>query len=501
MFAAHDQENLVSIHQAAANHKQHATARGLQPKTPGARYPKTPLKVPLNDENAVRGLGGKSVLANKTNADKSQWVTPAAGESRQPRVQSPESRVQSPSPLDKPPITNMSAYQYHTEPRTGRAVLGNKTTNAKARTHQTLNGKAPAVHELERSQVRPTTVSRPKPLAPKAESSKLQILLDHSDPLSDEVDTNSAPPPELPYESDVFPAGVLTFDAIRPENRMKGYYDYYHNRRDENGMTRLDREMRAMQEKRFREADARIRKDLDETEWDLGLDSPKKKLVPLPDAVDKKVARSVTAASKAPSTLTSRRAASALGMAPKSSTTLQRKPLSGRPAAPSTEPKLPSFMQPTKAKQTAATASTSTFATRPKAPSPATTNAGVAASRSTLGYNKGRNASSALHVRSRSEVVPSPALARPITTASEASDATITPSSCARDTAVQTKPEFVSIFDTSPPGDEAAEPEDGGDAALFGYVGDGAIFGTDDAVDKLAAGEEEEDDFRLELDL
>lgn len=81
MFAAHDQENLVSIHQTAANNKQlnqNNGARALQPKTPGAHYPKTPLKIPLNDENVVRGFGGgKSVLAGKTNGDRSQWVTPA----------------------------------------------------------------------------------------------------------------------------------------------------------------------------------------------------------------------------------------------------------------------------------------------------------------------------------------------------------------------------------------------------------------------------------------
>lgn len=78
MLRAHqDQENLVSIHQANAATKQHGTTRALQPKTPGARYPKTPLQVPLNDENVVRGLGGKSVLTNKTKGDRAQWQTPA----------------------------------------------------------------------------------------------------------------------------------------------------------------------------------------------------------------------------------------------------------------------------------------------------------------------------------------------------------------------------------------------------------------------------------------
>ncbi len=61
MLAARDQENRVFSHQAGAVAKQ----QNLQPKTPGARFPKTPLKVPLNDENATRVLGGKSVLGDR----------------------------------------------------------------------------------------------------------------------------------------------------------------------------------------------------------------------------------------------------------------------------------------------------------------------------------------------------------------------------------------------------------------------------------------------------
>jgi hypothetical protein len=60
LAAHHDQENLYT-HQAGASKQQ------LQAKTPGARYPKTPLKVPLNDENANHGFGGKSILQTKGN--------------------------------------------------------------------------------------------------------------------------------------------------------------------------------------------------------------------------------------------------------------------------------------------------------------------------------------------------------------------------------------------------------------------------------------------------
>ena len=52
MLAARDQENLVHGHQAAAASKPlNQGTRQLPPRTPG-RVPKTPFKVPLNDENA-----------------------------------------------------------------------------------------------------------------------------------------------------------------------------------------------------------------------------------------------------------------------------------------------------------------------------------------------------------------------------------------------------------------------------------------------------------------
>lgn len=385
-------------------------------------------------------------------------------------------------PHDTSHVPDKPAYRNHAEPRTGRAVLGDKTTNVRARNTQATNGKNAVVRDAEKSQARPTTVSRPKPHAPKSESSKLQILLDQSDPLSGEVDTNPSPPPGRPYESDVFPAGVLTFDAIRPENRMKGYYDYYHNRRDENGMTRADREMRAAQEQRFKEADARIRKDVDEFDWDLGLDSPKKKIAPLQEPEVKKIVRP-GAATNAPSTLTSRRAASALGLASKSSlTSLQRKPLSAKPATATNAGRLPSFMQPTKARQTSSipnTSATTLAIPRTRAPSSsaAATNAALAASRSTLGYNKGRSASSVVHSRtmSRSEapLAPAPSGAAPV------SDRTITP----------TRPEFVSIFDAPPDEDQAVNAEVESDERIFGSE-DGSL---------LDVGED--DRFQLELGL
>ena len=71
LAAHHDQENRVRLHQAVGDSKQQ-----IQAKTPGARFPKTPLKVPLNDENVNRTIGGKAVLQTKNGAGKSSVVTP-----------------------------------------------------------------------------------------------------------------------------------------------------------------------------------------------------------------------------------------------------------------------------------------------------------------------------------------------------------------------------------------------------------------------------------------
>lgn len=59
MLALRDQENLVHGHQAAAASKSlNHGVKQLPPKTPGNKAPKTPFKVPLNDENDFNTFGG-----------------------------------------------------------------------------------------------------------------------------------------------------------------------------------------------------------------------------------------------------------------------------------------------------------------------------------------------------------------------------------------------------------------------------------------------------------
>lgn len=74
MLAARGQENLAASHQhgAAIKQQQGQTSRQLAPKTPGAKYSKTPMKVPLNDENGARAMTSKAFKGG----DKSNFATP-----------------------------------------------------------------------------------------------------------------------------------------------------------------------------------------------------------------------------------------------------------------------------------------------------------------------------------------------------------------------------------------------------------------------------------------
>jgi hypothetical protein len=60
MLASRDQENLVHAYQTAAAGKPlQPSVRGLHPKTPGNRAPRTPFRVAFNDENKPLALNGQ----------------------------------------------------------------------------------------------------------------------------------------------------------------------------------------------------------------------------------------------------------------------------------------------------------------------------------------------------------------------------------------------------------------------------------------------------------
>ena len=84
-LAANDQENTVRhLHAGAAGKSLNAGLKGFNAKTPGNKAPKTPFKIPLNDENAVgkagqtKGKGNELFTTNKGGKiDQNAFVTPA----------------------------------------------------------------------------------------------------------------------------------------------------------------------------------------------------------------------------------------------------------------------------------------------------------------------------------------------------------------------------------------------------------------------------------------
>ncbi|KAK4157204.1 hypothetical protein C8A00DRAFT_11971 [Chaetomidium leptoderma] len=423
MLAAHHNQENVYTHQAGASKQQ------LQAKTPGARYPKTPLKVPLNDENANHGFNGKSVLRGKGNNENTLTV----GKGGNGVGKSGKLGLVTPA-----------------EPRTGRAPLGNKTTNAKARaTHQTPGAKAIA-RDFDKTNVKPTTTLRQKQPAPQAETFKLEVHTDKAFLEDEEIEYAPPKPKDIPYESDVFPDGVLTFEGLKPENLFKGYYQYYHNRVDDEGKTTMERDMEERQKQSFERGEEQIRRDMDEFDWSIG-DIPeskdlfrKKSSVSLAAAATsgKKVARPVP---KQPSTIASRKAASALAMSTKPSSIAQPKSTKTTTLAATKAPTRGLLLR-----KPAQPVAPTSISARERA-------AAVAASRSTLGYNKGRSVSSGVYGstndlattrRPQSAMAAKPrALVRSVSTASTGSDATITPARFAQSSKGVKKPDFLSIFD------------------------------------------------------
>jgi hypothetical protein len=76
-LAAHDQENAIrNISIGPGGKPLNTGSKGLGAKTPGNKAPKTPFKVPLNDENVFK-QAGKSVLKTNGKGNENAFLTPA----------------------------------------------------------------------------------------------------------------------------------------------------------------------------------------------------------------------------------------------------------------------------------------------------------------------------------------------------------------------------------------------------------------------------------------
>ncbi|KAI0120052.1 hypothetical protein GGR51DRAFT_554089 [Nemania sp. FL0031] len=403
MLAARDQENLAASrqHGAAIKQQQGQASRHFGSKTPGAKFSKTPMKVPLNDENGATSKAFKG-------GDKSTFVTPM-GKTPPEEIIGGDSRTK------------------HSIAQRARAVLGDKTTNAKAKGLQTVNVKS-AVREIEQSQGKLQKTVRPKQREPQAETHKLQVHAEEEDhPSEEDVEYCPPRPKALPYESDVFPDGVLTFDALKPENLMKGYYQYYFNPIDENGVSKRDRELQEDARKAIEEGERKIKEDLDNFERSVKAELE----------AEAKMAKKPSTASKLPaprkplSTIRSRNAANVLSM-DDTTKSVQRKTAKTSEISKPLHKKSSSFAMP--ALRTIRPGSSQL----PSAPKKSALELD-ATSRTTIGYNKGRATASLLtKANSSTQATKNPlalaststrrgGLPRSNTTLSNDSDKTITP--------------------------------------------------------------------------
>ncbi|KAK7911020.1 hypothetical protein PG985_013501 [Apiospora marii] len=415
MLVARDQENLVAHHHNGAALKQQQANRPA-----GSRYPKTPVKIPLNDENASHVLGGaKSVLGNGNRTKGNENVM---GTSKGLKG------------MDK------SNFVTPCEPRV-RPALGNKTTNAKAKGAPPTNVKS-VIQDLEKSQIKAPGTIRPKQKQPQAEIQKLQVHAEVEDNLSDEEPEYCPPKPkDLPYESDVFPDGGLTFEALKPENLFKGHYQYYYNPVDNEGKSKADKELEERNRKALEEGERKILESMQDMEWSVkdvteSKDPLKKKQVASDSASSKSRPGSQASVVRRPlSSLASKNAARALSM-DETTKSMQRKASRVLPAVapkkttgsfipPLRTARHPLVSRPTVAKKTSMEIRHI-----------------EANSRTTIGYNKGRATASALAQQTTKRLVTKPPVpqfkpkaagfARSETVTSNDSDKTITPTRFAR---------------------------------------------------------------------
>ncbi|OJJ42954.1 hypothetical protein ASPZODRAFT_136821 [Penicilliopsis zonata CBS 506.65] len=359
MLAVRDQENLVHAHQTNAAAKPlNQGLKQLQPKTPGARAPKTPFKVPLNDENNPLAFGKKTVKAagnrnENTKLGKDAFVTPFAGGQ-------------------------------------SRAPLGMKTTNAKTRGLQTP-GPWKGTVKPEKTNKRSSTAQRVKKAAPIIQQNQIST--------QDKVVENDVPDieymPPKPKELPDFPDEInydTSFPQFLPRNLALGLEKTYAGSRS---LTKGERKLREDSAAYDKMVDEMIMKSLETINFEES---------DFPDQVEGEVVkeemakeatksrRGAKAANIKPtvtskvSTVKLRDAATALsGVKPISSTTSSRPPSSGHTSRPASRP------------GSSLLASRRIRTPTPTNPSSMRHSAATASSKTTVGYAKGRTMSSKLH--------------------------------------------------------------------------------------------------------
>ncbi|KAL3494585.1 hypothetical protein BJX62DRAFT_34382 [Aspergillus germanicus] len=354
MLALRDQENLAHAHQTVAAAKPlNQGIKQLQPKTPGARAPKTPFKVPLKDENDPLAFGKQTIKTigkqyeNARPSVKDAFTTPM-GDTR------------------------------------NRAPLGMKTTNAKAKGLQTPG--APAGTLKPEKTVRKGSTQRIKKFSPFVEQPQPQVKV--QPPQDDVPDIEYMPPKpkELPdYPDDI--TYDTSFPQFQPRNLALGLESVYGD--NEIGIDGLTKKQRKFQESSAAYDKMMDQKILEQIE-SIGFDEPsdddrssKASAAENPrsrlETQRPRTTMRRTKYSSGVSTIRARDAASALSGTERTVPRIR--------AAPIVKPKtrVTSALFPSKTTKPPTNPSTMRYA------------AATAGSRTTVGYTKGREVSSRLH--------------------------------------------------------------------------------------------------------
>ncbi|KAL3478223.1 hypothetical protein BJX99DRAFT_109443 [Aspergillus californicus] len=356
MLALRDQENLVHSHQTVAALKPlNQGAKQLQPKTPGARAPKTPFKVPLKDENDPLAFGKKTVkTVGKQNENarpsvKDAFVTPI-GDTRH------------------------------------RAPLGMKTTNAKAKGLQTPA--APLGTIKPDRKIKRGSTQRVKKFSPFVEQAQPQPEVQVRPPQDDVPDIEYMPPKpkDLPDHPDEITYDT-SFPQFRPENLALGLESVYgDNEIGSDGLTKRQRKYQedsAAYDKMIDEAILKQVESIDFNETQSSQSSVSKSPRRRMEARNPRAAAGRSSNSCGVSSVRARDAAKALSGNERSVPRTR--------AAPAVKPRA----------RIAASILPSKKLRVPTNPSSMRHTAAAAGSRTTVGYNKGREVSSRLHANAK----------------------------------------------------------------------------------------------------
>ncbi|KAF9886030.1 hypothetical protein FE257_012086 [Aspergillus nanangensis] len=352
MLAFRDQENLVHAHQSVAASKPlNQGAKQLQPRTPGARAPRTPFKVPLNDENDPLAFGKKTTKGTGKGTVK----------------QSQNTKLSVKDAFMTPAV----------DPRQ-RAPLGMKTTNAKAKGLQTPAAPLGTV-KPERTTKRGST-QRIKKFTPLVEQSKTEVQDKSTEDNVPDIEYMPPKPKDLPD----FPDDITydtTFPQFQPKNLALGLESVYGNNEvGRDGLTKRERKLQEDSIAYDKMMDEMILKQIESIGFEDRSDIDSSSDTPVEDTPRHRMTTRQTRVTPNTkytsniSTIRARDAATALSGARTRST-----------AVPNPKPRFASSMfQPKKPRA-------------PTNPSPMRTTAAAVNSKTTLGYTKGRDMSSKLH--------------------------------------------------------------------------------------------------------